>query len=1105
MLVKRLETPYILCRDTIKPTGDIGRGVNRFNLTFKGEILLGRKPEQVKLRFGEMFAINDPVRLERFFSGQTVILRRNLDRKEAAEHFQMLRKLGVETELVKVTTEDAAAAIAEPPPPAPEFLQETAAENDAAGAPGQTWAVSSSTVRRAAELAEKKRREAEEAARQELLREEAARKAAEEAARQKLLREEAERKAAEEAARQKLLHEEAERKAAEEAARQKLLREEAERKAAEEAARRKAELAEKKRREAEEAARIKAEQRRQKAAEQARLKEQRAAEAARQQALQAEAKRKAAEQAAKHKAELAQKKRIEAQEAARLKAELAEKKRKAVEEAARKQAIVAEAKRKAATEAARLKAEQEEQARKAAAELALLRAEQRRREAEREANIKAEREAKAQQQREKEQQQQGIAAAEAAAKQTLHEEEKRKAAAQLAKKKAAKAKEKHQQAENAARRKATEQRHKEERQAQLRAEQEEQAAQRKSMEEQAEQRAVLELAQQPSLKPVKARVKTNLEVPQRQHSHKDNPPVARRPKRQSGEPNLYSLRPFRNTPEVRARAELSQQRMRLGFTAATLALAGLLILGGLFLGRPPAQTVTGANALAIDAQGGPLLLAGDSLLLHDRSGVGTSAVQLDDLGLTALQGPLAIDAAGELFALGRLAVGDQQTTGNKVLQLLRCKLQQSLCLPFSTELANSTIAGFAIHPLDGTVLLADAAAGQLLRADPQGTVLARAAASIPENPVLRLQSGLLFMNSATGPAVSVFRYDDSAFGQQLDEILLLPPAAMVAEQSQVRNFLWSADAWWVSMYNPQTNSAGLYRFDAQWNFTGQAQLPANTLPGVLATWGEKTLVGDAGHLPIQRFNSRGAPEAPLVSDLLEKLVNKQQRHASFTGLAWRVSLLLCALVAVTGICLGNLQRLRGLVYKPHRERGAAPVDEYAEALYWINPVNNRKARLQRTGLVYAAAALAMSLLAIGQSVTVMQLTALLIALSGPAVALLLLGKTPIGHLGVAQQQLLLVDHTGMYHLGSGPSVQYRGPFLLIDDVVVFTGVNWLPTFSNEQVQSDVMPLASGGIKVDRNTVVVKLLQCRHPLAQGGVVILAALTAAAVLLCLPGLA
>jgi hypothetical protein len=76
--------------------------VNKFNLTFWGEILPGKDPQQVKLRFAKLFGIDDPERVDHFFSGETITLRRNLDRKVAGEYFHKLHKLGVTAELVKV-------------------------------------------------------------------------------------------------------------------------------------------------------------------------------------------------------------------------------------------------------------------------------------------------------------------------------------------------------------------------------------------------------------------------------------------------------------------------------------------------------------------------------------------------------------------------------------------------------------------------------------------------------------------------------------------------------------------------------------------------------------------------------------------------------------------------------------------------------------------------------------------------------------------------------------------------------------------------------------------------------------------------------------------
>ena len=171
---------------------------------------------------------------------------------------------------------------------------------------------------------------------------------------------------------------------------------------------------------------------------------------------------------------------------------------------------------------------------------------------------------------------------------------------------------------------------------------------------------------------------------------------------------------------------------------------------------------------------------------------------------------------------------------------------------------------------------------------------------------------------------------------------------------------------------------------------------------------------------------------------------------------------------------------------------AEPVDDYAATLRWVDPVPNRPTLLRRMSLIYGIMVLGILLLATGQNIALWHLTALLIVLSGPAMALQILSRLPAGNIGIVEDKLLLVDHTGTFHIGTGPRVQYRGHFLMIDDVVVFIGNRLLPAFSAKQAQALIKPLAMGAVKVDRKTLIVKLLECRHPLAQSAAVIFATL-------------
>ena len=240
---------------------------------------------------------------------------------------------------------------------------------------------------------------------------------------------------------------------------------------------------------------------------------------------------------------------------------------------------------------------------------------------------------------------------------------------------------------------------------------------------------------------------------------------------------------------------------------------------------------------------------------------------------------------------------------------------------------------------------------------------------------------------------------------------------------------------------------------------------------------------------------------PFVSSQLQALISSQQQRTRLASLAWNAGLLVCALAAVLCFGLGYFQALRTLVYRPRREQGAEPLDHHAATLQWIEPVQNRHQQLRRTGIYYGLGALATLLLAFALSIGVWQMAALLLMLSGPAIALLLLSRQPVGHIGITGDRLLLVDHSGQYHLAGGPRLHYRGPFLSIDDIVVFSGSRLLPAFSRARLEQHVRPTDMGGVKVDHRTIAIKLLECRHPLALGAIAIVAAASAGALLLVL----
>ena len=61
-------------------------------------------------------------------------------------------------------------------------------------------------------------------------------------------------------------------------------------------------------------------------------------------------------------------------------------------------------------------------------------------------------------------------------------------------------------------------------------------------------------------------------------------------------------------------------------------------------------------------------------------------------------------------------------------------------------------------------------------------------------------------------------------------------------------------------------------------------------------------------------------------------------------------------------------------------------------------------------------------------------------------------------------------------------------------MVVFTGTSLLPAMDRKALKEQVNPLLQAGVKVDRKTIIIKLLESHHPIARAGQVTIACLLA-----------
>ncbi len=775
-------------------------------------------------------------------------------------------------------------------------------------------------------------------------------------------------------------------------------------------------------------------------AEQEALQQQQEKEAAaRALAEQERRRRERAEAEARRKAEAEA--RQKAEEAARRKAERQRLQRERAEAEARRKAAQEQRRREQAEAEARRRAEQERQRRQRAEEAARQRAEQeekKRRQAEAAAKKKAEREA----QKRKE--------AEASARRRAEERARQQAEREAKKRREAEA------AELAARQRAEE---KARREALAR----EEAAQLAAMEEQPIRRAAQHFATPRKQTPRPAGRVSRLVGTVKAENGRSRDRTYARSAATPGAPNLYRLKPFRNHSGVRERARFAQLRQRKSLQLAAVACLLLAALGWIYDHQPLPPAISGPGALAVSDAGRLLIALPDRLLEHDRAGVPMGEMRLGPEGI--------LDGAESLL----LAGADQlllTTPGG----LQQCSLEAETCQP----LASVNAGALARDPLSGDLLVVSPAAGALLRLDSAGNTLASVELPLPAYPGLVLQDGLLYMNSPGRPAISVFRYEREALGKQLDEILLLPPTALARGLDRVRAFLWADPAWWVLLQDQAETSSGLYRFDNQWNFTAEVTLPAGIHPTSLLRWGNRVLAPDPHSLAIPRFNLQGQAEAPLRSPSLVGQAENRQRWLSLAR--WGAKLLAVALVAVLVGALADawLQGQRQRVYRGVNSRGALPLENMTEGLHWLRPASpaqHGQARYTLAWSAVAALALAGAYLA---DASALQLAGLLLLLIAPLLTLSLMQRARGGHLGINRDQLLLVDHRQLYHHGRGAQLQFRGDFVMVEDVVLFLGNRWLPRFEGTAA---VRKLARAGTPVSRTTLLVKLLQARHPLAR----------------------
>ena len=284
------------------------------------------------------------------------------------------------------------------------------------------------------------------------------------------------------------------------------------------------------------------------------------------------------------------------------------------------------------------------------------------------------------------------------------------------------------------------------------------------------------------------------------------------------------------------------------------------------------------------------------------------------------------------------------------------------------------------------------------------------------------------------------------------------------------------------------STSGVYRFDSQWNFLGELELPAGFTTTAILNWNGRVLLLDSSRPLLPRFNVDGAAEVALAPDALLASIEQAQQQASLVEQAWRTGFAVLALLCAAAALYAYLQRIRSRVYRRGTPRGAEPIDSIADTIDWVAPAQNRGPHFSRLGALLGIATLGALIAGVGLQADASQLAALLVIAGAAALALYLVFRSAPGHLGASGDNLVIVDHFNHYHVGAGPRVMYRDNFLMVDDILLFTGNGLLPVFDAPGLAA-LKPAIEAGIRVERKVIWVHMLQSRHPIATASLVLL----------------
>ena len=565
-------------------------------------------------------------------------------------------------------------------------------------------------------------------------------------------------------------------------------------------------------------------------------------------------------------------------------------------------------------------------------------------------------------------------------------------------------------------------------------------------------------------------------------------PAPRRRKRQPGAPNLFDVQLSERAGIDADQTSVSKSLATAPIIAAAIVFLAFMLVGLRFWAESWVQPDFGLGTVAVDPHQQPVVQIGEQLLFHDRAGLATRDVALASFGFENA-------SAFDFFDNGDLLILQQEPPATVPVwlqtwlgmqeragaSLRRCQIESGNCETLLAELGPTS---FVVDRRTDQIYLADAQADSLRKLSSAGKTIASRAIELTDPLHLNLQEGILYLTQSGTDAVLVVKPDDREFGKALDTINLKVANASQTGHIYPGDVAWFNERWWAIMQSRDGSTAGLYLFSPRWQFERRVELPDTAHPAALARWSAKMLVSDLGSETIYRFDAATRAEKEFSSASISSSLGERQSRLSMSSLLQVLILLMLFVTAAALLALGILQSLRGKVYIPPADSNERGFDINNEAIDWLAPAPDSEKKMRIAGYGIAGFATLLLLGAFTAQFSIWTMIAISLILAGCGGYYFALHRAAGCHLGLHDGNLIVVDHTSTYRVGTGPNIQYFHNYVMIDDVIVYLGNPLLKQFAGGPWQEKFAPVVHTGIKIDRTTLRVRLIQNRHPMLLG---------------------